>query len=251
MKYTIEKLADLETIKVTIDGRLNILERKEIFSQAMYDLKTNGYNRLLFDVSKSILSSDYTDDESIELSNYIKTLEVQKKTKIAFLSPTILMTQITFLAIVRAVNEDIVVRHFIDYDKAIKWLCVVIPVKYKIEKLADLEIIKVTIDGKLNYLEREEIYSQAMSELKTNGYNRLLFDVSKSILPSDYTDKESIDISKYMKTFAIQKNTKLAFLSTHLVLTQIAFLGIAKAINEGLDMMHFTNYDKAIKWLCQ
>ena len=123
--------------------------------------------------------------------------------------------------------------------------------KFTIEKLADLEVIKVTIDGKLNILERKEIYSQAISELKTNGYNRLLFDVSKSILPSDYTDKESIDISKYMKTFVTQKNTKIAFLSKNIVLKQVAFLGISKAINSGMDIMHFTNYDKAIKWLCQ
>ena len=123
MKYTIEKLADLEIIKVTIDGGLTLLERKEIFSQAISELKINGYNRLLFDVSKSILSSGYTDDESIELSNYIKTLEIQKNTKIVFLSPTILVTQIAFLAIVRAVNEDMDIKHFLNYDDAIKWLC--------------------------------------------------------------------------------------------------------------------------------
>ena len=104
MKYTIEKLADLEIIKATIDGRLNLLERKEIVSKAISELKTNGYNRLLFDVSKSILSSGYTDDESIETSNYMKEFEVQKNTKLAFLSPNILVTQIFFLAILRAVN---------------------------------------------------------------------------------------------------------------------------------------------------
>ena len=122
MKYIIEKLADLETIKVTIDGGLNLLERKEIFSQAISELKTNGYNRLFFDVSKSILSPGYTDDESIELSNYIKTLEVQKNTKLAFLSPNILVTQIAFLAILRAVNEDMDIKHFLYYDDAITWL---------------------------------------------------------------------------------------------------------------------------------
>ena len=123
MKYKIEKLSDLEIIKVTIDGELNLLERKEIFSQAISELKRNGYNRLLFDVSKSILSPGYTDDESIELSNYIKTLEVQKNTKLAFLSPNILVTQIAFLAILIAVNEDLDIKHFLNYDDAITWLC--------------------------------------------------------------------------------------------------------------------------------
>jgi hypothetical protein len=123
LKYTIEKLSDLEIIKVPIDGLLNLSERKEIFSQSISELERNGYNRLLFDVSKSILSPDYTDDESIELSNYIKTLEVKKNTKIAFLSPNILVTQIAFLAIVRAVNEGVGIKHFFNYDDATKWLC--------------------------------------------------------------------------------------------------------------------------------
>ena len=78
MKYTIEKSADLEIIKVTVDGMLTLLERKEIYSQAISELKRNGYNRLLFDGSKAILSSGYTDVDSVEMSNYIKTFEVQK-----------------------------------------------------------------------------------------------------------------------------------------------------------------------------
>jgi hypothetical protein len=122
MKYKIEKLADLEIVKVTIDGGINLLERKEIYSQAISELKKNGYNRLLFDVTKSILPSGYTDDESIEMSNYMKTFEVQKNTKLAFLSPNILVTQIAFLAIVRAVNEDLDIKLFHYYDDAITWL---------------------------------------------------------------------------------------------------------------------------------
>ena len=107
MKYIIENLADLEITKATIDAEINLSERKAIFTEAISEMERNGYNRLLFDVSKSNLPSDYTDCESIELSNYVRTLEVQKNTKLAFLSPAIVLTQIAFLAIVRAVNEDI------------------------------------------------------------------------------------------------------------------------------------------------
>ena len=123
MKYTIEKSADLEIIEVTVDGSLTLLEREKIYSQAISELKRNGYNRLLFYGSKAILSSGYTDVDSIEMSHYMKTFEVQKNTKLAFLSPSILVTQIAFLAIVRAVNEDMEIKHFLNYDKAIKWLC--------------------------------------------------------------------------------------------------------------------------------
>ena len=123
--------------------------------------------------------------------------------------------------------------------------------KHTIEKLADLEIIKVTIDGRLNLLERKEIYSQAISELKRNGYNRLLFDGSKAILSSGYTNVDSIEMSHYMKTFEVQKYSKFAFLSTKILLQQTTFLAIAKVINEDLDIRQFTSYDKAIMWLCQ
>ena len=123
--------------------------------------------------------------------------------------------------------------------------------KYTIEKSADLEIIKVTVGGMLTLLERKEIYSQAISELKRNGYNRLLFDGSKAILSSGYTDLDSVEMSNYIKTFEVQKNIKLAFLSTKILLQQTTFLAIAKVINEDLDIRQFTNYDNAINWLCQ
>jgi hypothetical protein len=123
--------------------------------------------------------------------------------------------------------------------------------KYTIENSSDLEITKVTIDGRLTLLERKKIYSKAISELKRNGYKRLLFDGSKAILSSGYTDEESVEMSNYMKEFEVQRNTKLVFLSREIFLTQTTFLAIAKVINEDLDIRHFTNYDNAIKWLCQ
>ena len=121
--------------------------------------------------------------------------------------------------------------------------------EYKIEKLADLEIIKVTLDGRLNHLERKDIYPQAISELNRNGYNRLLFDVTRLFLSSGYTDDKSIEMAHYMKEFEVPKNTKLAFLNTEILLTQTIFLAIAKAINEDMDIRLFTNYGNAINWL--
>jgi hypothetical protein len=121
--------------------------------------------------------------------------------------------------------------------------------EYKIEKLADLEIIKVTLDGRLNHLERKDIYPQAISELNRNGYNKLLFDVSKLILSSGYSDERSIEMAHYMKEFEVPKNTKLAFLNKEILLTQTTFLAIAKVINEDMDIRLFTNYGIAINWL--
>jgi hypothetical protein len=58
-------------------------------------------------------------------------------------------------------------------------------------------------------------------------------------------------MSNYMKTFEVQKNIKLVFLGQTTSIMQTIFLMIAKAVNRGISLRHFTNYDKATKWLCQ
>jgi hypothetical protein len=50
--------------------------------------------------------------------------------------------------------------------------------KYVIAKLSDLEIIKITVSGRLNQDMRKESFSKAVSELNINGYQRLLIDVT-------------------------------------------------------------------------
>ena len=42
--------------------------------------------------------------------------------------------------------------------------------KYVIDKLSDLEIIKITVSEKLNQDTRKEILLEAVSILNTNGY---------------------------------------------------------------------------------
>ena len=190
MGYKIEKLADLEIIKVTIDGRLNLLERKEIYSQAISELKRNGYNRLLFDVSKSILSSGYTDDESIEMSNYMKTFEVQKNTKLAFLSTTILLLQTTFLAIAKVINEDMDIRHFTNYENAIKWLGGRMPYEINWEKNGVLVRFWDAFDYNANIKANIDLYKDPRSKYLTYA----IWDTS-NVTESSLTEDEIIVIA--------------------------------------------------------
>jgi hypothetical protein len=55
--------------------------------------------------------------------------------------------------------------------------------KYIMDRLSDLEIIKVTVSGTLNQDTRKEIIPKAVSELNTKGYYRLLIDVTDSKVP--------------------------------------------------------------------
>jgi hypothetical protein len=59
MGYVIDKLSDLEIIKVTVSGTLNQDTRKEILSKTLGELNTNGYHKLLIDVTGSKVSQNY------------------------------------------------------------------------------------------------------------------------------------------------------------------------------------------------
>jgi hypothetical protein len=84
MKYVIDKLSDLGIIKASISGTLTQDERKEILSRAVSELNTNDYHKLLIDVIGSKVSKKYKTIDSLDLANYMKTLEIKNHIKIAF-----------------------------------------------------------------------------------------------------------------------------------------------------------------------
>ena len=81
---------------------------------------------------------------------------------------------------------------------------------YVIDKLSDLEIIKVTVSGTLNQDTREEILLKALSGLDTNGYHKLLIDVVGREISENYMTRTSnmynmVDSIKKSKRRIIQK----------------------------------------------
>ena len=120
--------------------------------------------------------------------------------------------------------------------------------KFIVDKLTDLEIIKVTVSGTLNQDIRKEILSKAVSELNTNGYHRLLIDVTGSKVPTNYTTVNSLELANYMKTLGTKNHTKTAFLSTQTEDGHDSFVKLSQIIGQRY-MKHFRNYDEAITWL--
>ena len=120
--------------------------------------------------------------------------------------------------------------------------------KYIIDKLTDLEIIKATISGTLNQDIRKEILTKAVSELNTNGYYRLLIDVTGSKVSKNYTTVSSLELAKYMKNLETENHAKIAFLSTQTETGHDSFVKLAQAVG-GRYIKHFKNYDEAIAWL--
>ena len=123
--------------------------------------------------------------------------------------------------------------------------------KYTIDNLSDLEIIKLNVRDSVTSLERFEVIFKAISELRKNGYHRLLCDIKNSYEDEGHKFKDPIDMAEYMKNIKKPKNTKLALLGSDIERPHENLSILIKIIKENMNFRHFTNYDEAIKWLCE
>jgi hypothetical protein len=122
--------------------------------------------------------------------------------------------------------------------------------KYVIDKLSDLEIIKVTVSGTLNQEIRKKLHPKVISELNANGYHRLLIDLIDSKVSENHTTRT---INTFARIEAIKKiekknNLKTAVLSRDRDDNRKYFMKLAQVIG-GLNTKLFSNYDEAITWL--
>ena len=122
--------------------------------------------------------------------------------------------------------------------------------KYVIDKLTDLEIIKVTASGTLNQEIRKEIISEALSELNTNGYHRLLLDAVGSKTSQDYGVRtiNTFDMMDSINKIETKNNIQIAVLSTENKDAHKNYMKLAQMIGK-LNIQYFSNYDEAITWL--
>ena len=122
--------------------------------------------------------------------------------------------------------------------------------KYVIDKLSDLEIIKVTVLGTLNQHIRKEILLEALSELSTNGYHKLLLDAIGSEKTEDYRDRtiNTFDMANSIKKIETKNPIKIALLSKDRKDGPEKTLKLAQLIGK-LPIKSFNNYDEAITWL--
>ena len=124
--------------------------------------------------------------------------------------------------------------------------------KYVIDKLSDLEIIKVTATGKLDQDKRKEILSKTLGELNTNGYHRLLINVTGSKVSQNYRTRttNTFDMVNSIKKIENKNPAKIVVLSKDLEDNREHFVKLAQFSGK-IDMKHFNNYDEAITWLLE
>ena len=122
--------------------------------------------------------------------------------------------------------------------------------KYTIDKLADLEILKVTVLGTLNKHIRKEILLEALSELNTNGYHKLLLDAIGSKKTEDYKARtvNTFDMADSINKIETKNNIKIAILKKDSEDVHKNFVKLAQIIGK-LNIKYFSNYAEAITWL--
>ena len=122
--------------------------------------------------------------------------------------------------------------------------------KYVIDKLSDLEIIKVTVLGTLNQHIRKEILLEALSELNTNGYHKLLLDAIGSKKTEDYKARtvNTFDMANSINKIEMKNNIQIAILKKDSEDVHKNFVKLAQIIGK-LNIKYFSNYDEAITWL--
>ena len=122
--------------------------------------------------------------------------------------------------------------------------------KYLVVKLPDLEIIKITVLDTLTQDMMKEVYPKVVSEIKTNGYYRLLIDVIDSKISQKYTTRSihTFDMADSINKIETKKNLKIALLSKDIEDGPKKTVKLAQSIGK-MHINHFRNYDEAITWL--
>jgi hypothetical protein len=123
--------------------------------------------------------------------------------------------------------------------------------EFIIDKLSDLEIVKITVSGKLNQDIRKELLSKAVSILNTDGYQKLLVDATGSKVSKNDTARtiHTFDMVDTIKKVEKKNHIQIAVLNNDReddgrkdFVTLAQFMGT-------VHMKHFKNYDEAITWL--
>lgn len=120
---------------------------------------------------------------------------------------------------------------------------------YTITSLTDLEIIEVTVEGKLDQELRKEILLTSAIELKKANYKRLLIDLVHTEFDTETPITGALTLVNYMRTLGFPPGTKMAFLYQDSETHRKFFESAAQA--EGYQLRYFCSGSQAIEWLSE
>jgi hypothetical protein len=123
--------------------------------------------------------------------------------------------------------------------------------EFIIDKLSDLEIVKISVSGKLGQDMRNELFSEVVGLLNTTGYQKLLIDATGSkVSKSDVARTvHSFDMTDSVKKIKMRSTIQVAIVNKYREdSSRKDFVKLAQFMGM-VHMKHFKNYDEAITWL--
>jgi hypothetical protein len=123
--------------------------------------------------------------------------------------------------------------------------------EYIIDILTDLEIVKVSVSGKLGEDKRNELISNAVGILNKSGYQKLLIDAIGLKVPKTNTVRtiHEFDMAENVKKVKMKSTIQVAIVNKYREdEDRKDFVKLAQFMGM-VHMRHFKIYDKAITWL--
>ena len=123
--------------------------------------------------------------------------------------------------------------------------------EFIIDKLTDLEIVKISVSGKLGEDMRNEIISNAVGLLNKSGYQKLLIDATGSKVPKTNIVRtiHALDMAENIKKIKMKTNIQVAIVNNKREdEDRKDFVKLAQFMGM-VHMRHFKIYDDAINWL--
>ncbi len=120
-----------------------------------------------------------------------------------------------------------------------------------IDKLTDLEIVEISVSGKLGKDMRNELISKAVGILNKSGYQKLLINATGSKVLKTNTAKtiHALDMARNVKKVKMKTSIKVAIVNKYREdNSRTDFVKLAQFMGM-VNMQHFKNYDDAITWL--
>ena len=118
---------------------------------------------------------------------------------------------------------------------------------FTITHIEDLEIIEVSVEGKLSQDLRKEILLASVNELKKANYKRLFIDLSQTLFDTETPLTGALTLITYIRSLGLPPQAKMAFLYSDSETHRRFFESVAQS--EGYQLRYFCNGSQTIEWL--
>lgn len=122
------------------------------------------------------------------------------------------------------------------------------PLSYSVSRLADRDIVEVTVLGPLDAGIRKEILVRSADALRYAGYHRLLVDVLEAAFDPDEAMSNALPLVGLLQALEFPPRARIAFLYKEAEEHRKFFEQAAQT--GGFNLRYFRDREAAVTWLC-